>query len=167
MRTPMNADERDRFEIADEPNRFENATWTPMNETALKPPMSADERRLELDKLTDRIIACIYKVSNTLGCGFLEKVYENALAIELRKAGLRVEQQRSIKVYYEGAVVGEFIADILVEECIILELKAAKALDEVHFAQCLNYLRGTGLSVCLLINFGRPRAQVRRVVNNF
>lgn len=136
-------------------------------EVSLKTPMNADERRTEMDKLTERIIACVHKVSNTLGCGFLEKVYENALAIELRKCGLRVEQQRVIKVYYDGAVAGDYIADLLVEECVLLELKAISALEKAHFAQCMNYLRGTQLTVCLLINFGKPRAEVRRVVNNF
>ncbi len=128
---------------------------------------SADGRGCDVADLTRVVIGCVYTVSNTLGCGFLEKVYENALALELRNAGLTVEQQRPINVLYRGAVVGEFIADILVEGHIILELKAAKGLDEAHFAQCLNYLKGTVLKLCLLINFGTPRAQVGRVVNNF
>jgi GxxExxY protein len=133
----------------------------------MEPPINADERRCQLDRLTKTIIGCVYRVSNTLGCGFLEKVYENALEIELRKAGLKAEQQQSIKVHYDGAVVGDFVADILVEGVVILELKAAKALDDVHVAQCMNYLKATGLPVCLLINFGRPRAQVKRIVRNF
>jgi GxxExxY protein len=106
-------------------------------------------------------------VSNTLGSGFLEKVYENALALELRKSGLQAQQQHAIKVRYDGVVVGEFAADLLIEEKIIIELKAAKALDEVHMAQCLNYLKATGLSVCLLVNFGKPKAEIRRIVRNF
>jgi len=122
---------------------------------------------LELDRITESIIGCAYKVSNTLGAGFVEKVYENALAIELRKAGFRTEQQHPIRVRYDGAIVGEFTADLLVEGMIIVELKAVKAFDEVHSAQCMNYLRATGLPVCLLINFGKPKAEVKRIVQGF
>lgn len=123
--------------------------------------------REEMDSLSERIIGCAYTVSNGLGAGFLEKVYENALAHELRKSELRVEQQRPLRVEYDGVVVGEYAADLLVEGCILEELKAIKELDDVHLAQCLNYLKATGLSLCLLINFGKPKAQVRRAVNNF
>jgi GxxExxY protein len=129
--------------------------------------MNADERRRDLDSITAKIIGCIYKVSNTLGSGFLEKVYENALALELRKSGLKAQQQHGIKVRYDGAVVGEFAADLLIEEKVIIELKTTKALDDVHMAQCVNYLKATGLSVCLLINFGKPKAEIRRTVRNF
>lgn len=121
----------------------------------------------ELNKLSERIIGCVYAVSNGLGAGFLEKVYENALAHELRKAGIHCEHQRPLKVEYDGVVVGEYTSDILVEECIILELKAVSALDEVHVAQCMNYLKATGLTLCLLINFGKPRAEIKRIVNRF
>lgn len=129
--------------------------------------MDTKARRLELNKITEWIIGCAYTVGNTLGNGFLEKVYENALAHELRKAGLQVIQQYGIQVHYDGIVVGEFIADLLVEGCVLVELKAVKALDEIHMAQCLNYLKATGLSVCLLINFGQPKVQIKRVVKNF
>lgn len=130
--------------------------------------MDIDEtRRLELNKITERIIGCVYMVGNTLGNGFLEKVYENTLAHELRKAGLQVVQQYGIQVHYDGIVVGEFAADLLVERCVLVELKAVKALDEIHMAQCLNYLKATGLSVCLLINFGQPKVQIKRLVKNF
>ena len=129
--------------------------------------MNADEHRLKLDRITESIIGCVYKVSNTLGSGFLEKVYENALALELRKNGLKVKQQHGIQVRYDGVVVGEFAADILVEDKVIIELKTTKALDDIHMAQCLNYLKATDLSVCLLINFGKPKAEIRRIVNNF
>ena len=121
----------------------------------------------EMDELSERIIGCAYAVSNGLGAGFLEKVYENALAHELRKAGLRAEQQRPLRVQYDGVVVGEYAADLLVEDCILVELKAVKAFDDIHLAQCLNYLKATGLSLCLLINFGKPKADVKRVVNRF
>jgi GxxExxY protein len=106
-------------------------------------------------------------VSNTLGSGFLEKVYENALAIELRQSGMKVEQQHSIKVFYNHALVGDFVADLLVEDIVIVEMKAARTLDEVHSAQCMNYLKATGLKVCLLINFGRPRVDIKRIVLDF
>ncbi len=86
---------------------------------------------------------------------------------ELEKEGLRVEQQKSIEVRYDSVVVGEYAADLLVEKCVLVELKAVKSLDAVHLAQCMNYLKATGLRVCLLINFGSPRVQLKRVVNHF
>jgi GxxExxY protein len=100
-------------------------------------------------------------VSNTLGAGFLEKVYENAL----RNAGLRIQQQRSVGVQYNGVTVGTCVADILVGNTLVIELKAVKALDDNHSAQCLNYLRATGFWICLLLNFGNPRLQLRRFAN--
>ena len=128
--------------------------------------MDADKRRLDVDKVTERIIGCAYTVSNTLGAGFLERVYENALAHESRKAGLSVVQQHSIQVCYDGRVVGEYVADLLVEGCVIVEIKAVKSLDDVHVAQCLNYLKATGLHVCLLVNFGRSKVEIKRLVHN-
>ena len=115
------------------------------------------------DPLTERIIGCAFKVANTLGHGFLEKVYENALAHELRKAGLAVTQQHGLEVYYDGALVGEFQVDLVVEGTVLVELKAVAGLQEVHVAQCLNYLRASGKPVCLLLNFGRS-LEVRRLV---
>ena len=129
--------------------------------------MDADLRRLELDRITGRIIGCAQRVSNVLGCGFLEKVYENALALELRKTGLDAHQQRDIAVHYDGQVVGHYTADLLVENSVIVEVKAVSAADQIHRAQCMNYLKATDLSVCLLINFGRPRLEVKRIVSNF
>jgi len=123
--------------------------------------------REELNSITEGIIGCAYAVSNGLGAGFLEKVYENALAHELRKAKLDVGQQYDIRVIYDGVVVGDFVADLLVERNVLVELKAVKALDENHMAQCINYLKATGFSICLLINFGTARIQVKRVVNEF
>ena len=113
--------------------------------------------------ITEKIIGCAYTVSNALGAGFLEKVYENALAHELRKAGLKVQQQHPIQVQYDGIVVGDYVADLLIEDCILVELKAVKALDEIHQAQCLNYLKATGLRLCLLINFGNRRVEIKRL----
>ena len=117
----------------------------------------------EKDELTEKIIGCAYKISNELGSGFLEKVYENAMVIELADAGLRVAQQQPIQVEYKGRMVGDFVADLVVEDKVLVELKAAKDLDDIFYAQCLNYLRATGNEVCLLMNFGKPELQVRRV----
>jgi GxxExxY protein len=117
----------------------------------------------KLNPITEKIIGCAYAVSNTLGAGFLEKVYENALAHELRKAGLKVFQQQAIQVLYDGVVVGDYIADLLVEDCVVVELKAVKALDEIHQAQCLNYLKATGFHLCLLLNFGSRKVEVKRL----
>ena len=121
----------------------------------------------QMDELSSKIIACAYAVGNGLGCGFLEKVYENALAHELRKAGLQVLQQQGIQVVYDGVIVGDYVADLVVNDDILVELKAVKALDDVHAAQCLNYLKATGKRVCLLINFGNPKMEVKRLVNKF
>jgi len=118
-----------------------------------------------LNPITERIIGCAYAVSNTLGSGFLEKVYENALAHELRKNGLLVEQQKEIRVIYDGVSVGDFFADLCVEQSVLVELKVAKALEDIHIAQCINYLKATGMRLCLLINFGTPRIGIKRIAN--
>lgn len=119
----------------------------------------------EINTLTEKIIGAAYQVSNTLGSGFLEKVYENALVHELTKSGLNIQQQYPIPVMYDGVTIGEYFADILVENTILIELKAMKALDDIHMAQCLNYLKATGLKLCLLINFGAKRVQIKRIIN--
>jgi GxxExxY protein len=129
--------------------------------------MDADSNRTEMRQLTQKVIQCAFAVSNTLGCGFLEKVYENALAHDLRKAGLQVQQQHGIKVYYDGATVGEYTADLLVEGVLLIELKAVKDLDDIHLAQCLNYLKATNLRLCLLMNFAKPKLEFRRIANNY
>lgn len=129
--------------------------------------METDEHRLRLNRLTQRIIGCAFTVSNSLGIGFLEKVNENALAHELRKSGIAFKQQFGIQVKYDGIIAGEFAADILVEDVVLVELKAVRELDEVHAVQCMNYLRATGLQLCLLINFGKPKIQIKRIVNRF
>jgi GxxExxY protein len=125
--------------------------------------MHADEAGI--NRLSERVIGCAFQVLNTLGAGFLEKVYENALAHELRKNGLRVAQQKGISVTYDGVAVGEYAVDLLVEDTIIVELKAIKALDNAHTAQCLNYLKATGLHLCLLLNFGKPRLEIQRIAH--
>jgi GxxExxY protein len=117
---------------------------------------------ITIDKITEKIIASAFKVSNTLGIGFVEKVYENARAHQMRKDGLKVVQH-PIQVEYDGEIIGEFFADMLVEDRILVELKAVSELTSEHLAQALNYLRATGLDACLLINFGRSRIQVRHL----
>lgn len=120
-----------------------------------------------LNSLSEKIIGCAFRVHNVLGCGFLEKVYENALSHELRKNSLSLEQQKPIQVIYDEVIVGDYIADILVESAVIVELKATKAIDEIHKAQLLNYLNATGLNLGLLLNFGQPRLEIKRFVNKF
>ena len=114
-------------------------------------------------EITDKIINSFYKVYNALGYGFLEKVYENAMSIELKRAGLKVLQQQNIKVYYEEQVVGDYFADIIVNDQIIMEIKAAEGLREENKAQLINYLKATDKEVGLLINFGKT-PEFRRVI---
>ena len=123
----------------------------------------ADSDRL--NAISGAIIGCAFTVLNTLGAGFLEKVYENALALELRAAGLSVAQQHGATVTYRDVIVGEYFVDLLIEGAVLVELKAVKALDETHRLQCVNYLKATGLQLCLLLNFGNPRLEIKRVVN--
>jgi GxxExxY protein len=113
----------------------------------IEPRVNTD--KIAVNALVELVIGRAFVVSNTLGAGFLEKVYENALAHELRKAGLRVEQHRAIDVHYDSVVVGTYIADLFVEDVLVIELKAVKQLDAVLSAQCLNYLRATGLWLAL------------------
>jgi len=121
---------------------------------------------MEINDLTYAINGAVYEVSRTLGFGFLEKVYENALLVELRKRGLRAESQVPIKVGYKGEVVGEYFADILVENKVVIELKTVEHLDKIHEAQLLNYLKATGITVGLLVNFRHPKAIIKRMVLN-
>ncbi len=114
--------------------------------------------------LTEAIIGCAYRVYNTMGHGFLESVYEKCLLIKFHKAGLRVEGQKPIEVRYEGEVVGEFVADLLVEDEVIVELKAVRQLSPIHEAQLVNYLVATGKPVGLLLNFGETRVDVKRKI---
>jgi len=115
--------------------------------------------------LTDKIIAACYKVHNVLGFGFQEKVYENALFHEIRKLGLSVRQQSPITVYYENIVVGDYCADLIVEDKVIVELKAVSTLDPIYEVQLVNYLKGTGIEVGLLIYFGQKLTVKRRVLS--
>ena len=116
------------------------------------------------DKLTYEINGAVFEVNRLLGPGFLEKVYENALLVELKNRGLNAENQVSITVNYKDKVVGEYFADILVEERIIVEIKAVEKLSKIHEAQILNYLKATGYKVGLLINFTYPKAEIKRFV---
>ena len=119
----------------------------------------------EIHLITEKIIGCAFKVSNGLGSGFLEKVYENALVHELHKIGVSVQQQVLVPVTYDGINVGEYVADLLVENIVLIELKVVQDLNQIHFAQCMNYLRATGLPVCLLMNFYRPKLQYKRILH--
>lgn len=117
---------------------------------------------MEYAELTEKIIGCAYRVYNKMGFGYLESVYEKCLMIELRKADLRAESQKPITVFYDGVVVGEFVADIIVDHTIVVELKSVRRLVEAHEVQLVNYLVATGKPVGLVINFGEERVQVRR-----
>jgi len=117
-------------------------------------------------ELTSKIIQAFYKVYNTLGYGFLEKVYENAMRVELIKMALSVEQQKNIKVYYESEMVGDYFADLLIEGLVIVELKAAENICEEHEAQLLNYLKATDIEVGLLLNFGKIPEVRRKIFMN-
>ena len=119
---------------------------------------------MDINKLTYAINGAVFEVNRVLGAGFLEKVYENALLIELRSRGLRADSQIPIKVFYKDEVVGEYIADILVEEKVILELKTVEKLEKIHEAQLLNYLKATGIHVGLLVNFKHTKAEIKRMV---
>ncbi|MCC7389285.1 MAG: GxxExxY protein [Phycisphaerales bacterium] len=123
--------------------------------------MNADERGLKHKELTEKVIGAFYEVYNELGPGFLESVYERSMVIALRAAGLQVAQQVPVPVYFRGELVGEFSADLLVEQSVIVELKAARAVDPIFEAQTLNYLRATPIEVGLLLNFG-PKPYFRR-----
>ena len=128
-------------------------------------PDNKDDDLVQINKITQRIIKCTFSVSNSLGVGFLEKVYENALAVEMQFEGLNFSQQHPLPVYYREQLVGDYFADFFVENTVLLELKAVKNIDEIHFAQCINYLKATGLRVCLLINFGTKKVQIKRIIN--
>jgi GxxExxY protein len=118
----------------------------------------------DVNLITQKIIGCAYDVSNTLGTGFVEKVYENALVHRIRKiTEFMVAQQYPVQVVYDGVIVGEFFADLLVDERVLVELKAVSMLTNDHTAQALNYLRATGLEICLLINFGRTKVEIKRL----
>ena len=118
------------------------------------------------EDITDKIIKAFYKVYNDLGCGFLEKVYGNAMNIEMTDMGMRVEKEKNIQVFYKGIIVGDYFADLLVDDLVITELKVAERLREEHEAQLLNYLRSTDIEVGLLLNFGKKAEFKRKIFTN-
>jgi len=119
---------------------------------------------MEQKEITEKIIGCAYRVYNTMGFGFLESVYEKCLLIELTKAGLQAKAQEPVTVSYEGEVVGEFVADIVVEGSVILELKSVKRIMRAHEVQLVNYLTATKKDVGLLLNFGERKVEVKRKI---
>jgi len=114
--------------------------------------------------LTERVIGALFEVSNTLGAGFLEKVYERALVAELRLQGMRVAEQAPFAAVYKGQEVGEYFADLVVEDTVVVELKCVDRFCDEHMAQCLNYLKASGMGICLLVNFQKPKVEWRRVL---
>jgi GxxExxY protein len=125
--------------------------------------MNADK----INSLTERVLGAIFEVSNTLGAGFLEKAYQRALLRELSLRGISATAEASLVVTYKGHTVGEYFADILVEDALVLEPKCVERLANERTAQCLNYLRASGHTVCLLVNFRKPKVEWKRVVNKF
>ena len=121
---------------------------------------------MEYKDVTETIIGCAYRVYNKMGFGFLESVYEKCLLIELRKAGLDTESQKSITVYYDDEIVGEFVVDILVNDMIILELKSVRRVIKAHEVQLVNYLVATGKPVGLILNFGERKVEVKRKIKD-
>ncbi len=121
---------------------------------------------MEYKEVTEIIIGCAYRVYNKMGFGFLESVYEKCLLIELRKAGLDTESQKPITVYYNGEIVGEFVADIIVNDAVILELKSVRRIIKAHEVQMVNYLVATGKSVGLILNFGERKVEIKRKIKD-
>lgn len=128
--------------------------------------MNTDARGF-FDALTEQVLGAVFEVSNTLGAGFLEKVYQRALLHELRLRGIGAAAEVSFPVTYKGHGVGEYFADLLVEDVLVVELKCAERLCNEHTAQCLNYLRASGRRLCLLVNFQKPKVEWKRIVHGF
>jgi GxxExxY protein len=129
--------------------------------------MNADTERERLNSVSRTVIGAAQRVSSTLGYGFLERVYENALVLELRNRSVFVDQQRPVQVFFDGQIVGNYVPDLLVESSVIVEIKAVSGLDRIHRQQCLNYLRASNLKLALLLNFGRAHLEVARIVWHF
>ena len=119
---------------------------------------------MDINDITYAINGAVFEVNRILGSGFLEKVYENALLVELKRRGIKAQSQVPIKVLYKEKVVGEYISDLLVEDKVIVELKTVENIDKVHEAQLLNYLKATGIRVGILVNFKHPKAEIKRMV---
>jgi GxxExxY protein len=118
------------------------------------------------EDITDKILKAFYKINNSLGYGFLEKVYENAMEIELQNIGCRVTKQKNIKVFYENKEVGDYYADLLVNDLVIVEIKASESLRKEHEAQLINYLKATDIEIGLLLNFGKKAEFKRKIFEN-
>lgn len=129
--------------------------------------MNAKEKIVLHEDITRIILSCAFEVSNELGAGFLESVYEKAMLVSLKKKGLTAFVQHPIKVFFQGENVGDFFADILVDGKVIVELKVSKAISPEHQAQIINYLNATGIKVGLIINFGNPKLEYRRFTRKF
>jgi len=127
----------------------------------------SDSERAALNAVCEVVVGAFYEVANTLGPGFLERVYEQALVRELRIRNLKAESQVSVPVHYKGAAIGTYFADILVEEKLIVELKCVDRFSDEHFAQCINYLKATNIRICLLVNFQRAKVNWQRIAFNF
>jgi GxxExxY protein len=122
---------------------------------------------MDIDQLTYAINGAVFEVNRILGPGFLEKVYENALLVELKHNGIEAQAQAPIRVTYKEAIVGDYIADILVDDRVIVELKTVERIERIHEAQLLNYLKATGIKVGLLVNFKNTKAQIKRLVLDY
>ena len=120
---------------------------------------------MEINELTEIIIGCCYEVYNSLGYGFLEKVYENALCVELKQKKIKVEQQKKLTVFYKEEIVGEYIADLIVDDRVVVELKTIEKLAQIHRSQVLNYIKATNKKLGLLINFSPVTVEVKRIAN--
>ena len=121
---------------------------------------------MEYKNVTETVIGCAYRVYNKMGFGFLESVYEKCLLIELRKTGLDAESQKPITVYYDDEIVGEFVADIIVNDAIILELKSVRRVVKAHEVQLVNYLVATGKPIGLILNFGESKVEIKRKIKD-
>ena len=132
------------------------------DENPNQPQINADERRFKHQELTEQIIGVFYEVYNELGHGYLEKIYEEAMARALKAKGFQVQKQASLPVWFRGEIIGVYDADLVINNVVLIELKACKAIDPSHEAQLLHYLRSTEIEIGLLLNFG-PRPQLRRL----
>ncbi len=133
----------------------------------MKAEINTNKKEFEhLNNLTEKIIGAAFEVANELGPGFLEKVYERALKYELEEQGIKTQGQVQIPISYKTKPIGTYMADILVEEKILIELKCVNGFAKEHMAQCINYLTATGLKICLLINFQKPKVEWKRIVKN-
>ncbi len=127
---------------------------------------AGEHERARLEELVEKVIGAAYEVSNVLGAGFLEKIYERALIEELTLRSIRVKPQATFPVTYKGKHMGSYAADLVVDDCLLVEVKCVEQFSSEHLAQCINYLKASGLHLALLINFRHPKVEWRRVVYN-